>query len=352
MSRRSAASLLTLALLVALAVVALRQPVPWVLFSPGPTVNVLGEYEGKPIVDVEGRPSYRDDGGLRLVTVVPGGGPGNRLNLLSAITGWVDPDVAVLPYDSVYQPDETQSSIRQEGQQQMVSSQDNAIAAALRALDIDFETAVGVRSVAEGGASDGKLEVGDVVRRVDGRAVSTTASLIAAVSSQQPGSVLSLEVGRDGRTEQVRVTTRPATDDKSKSRINVEIAPTYDFPFDIDLNLNKNIGGPSAGMLFALGIYDVLTKGSMTDGRTIAGSGEIDPEGNVLPIGGIAQKLAGAERDGVELFLVAADNCAEAERAEFDREQIRLVKVTTLDDAIEGIEAWAADPKAELEGCA
>ena len=100
-----------------------------------------------------------------------------------------------------------------------------------------------------------------------------------------------------------------------------------------------------------MGIYDVLTPGSLTGGKAIAGTGEIDGEGHVSPIGGIQQKLVGAQSDGAKLFLVPADNCAEALGGNFDPDKMRLVKVTTLDDAIKDVKAWVKDPKAPLPRC-
>ena len=103
--------------------------------------------------------------------------------------------------------------------------------------------------------------------------------------------------------------------------------------------------------MFALGIYDVLTPGSLTDGKVIAGTGEIDADGNVRPIGGIQQKLVGAQDDGAELFLVPADNCAEALDGNYDPDKMRLVKVTTIEQALDEVQAWVKDPDAKLARC-
>jgi PDZ domain-containing protein len=103
--------------------------------------------------------------------------------------------------------------------------------------------------------------------------------------------------------------------------------------------------------MFALSLYDLLTPGSLTGGKQIAGSGEISSDGVVGPIGGIGQKLVGAQRDGARLFLVAAENCAEAARAHYDKNKLRLVKVHTLSDAIKAVNAWRENPNAALPGC-
>ena len=86
-------------------------------------------------------------------------------------------------------------------------------------------------------------------------------------------------------------------------------------PFDVSVNINDDIGGPSAGLMFSLAIYDTLTPGSLTGGQVVAGTGTIDDGGQVGPIGGIQQKIAGAREAGAQLFLVPPDNCADAARA-------------------------------------
>ncbi|MFL6109203.1 MAG: S16 family serine protease, partial [Marmoricola sp.] len=103
--------------------------------------------------------------------------------------------------------------------------------------------------------------------------------------------------------------------------------------------------------MFALSIYDLLTPGSLTGGRSIAGSGEISADGVVSPIGGIGQKLVGAQRDGAQLFLVAKENCAEAIRSHYDKDKLRLVKVHTLTDAIAAVDTWRKNPDAALPRC-
>ena len=160
-----------------------------------------------------------------------------------------------------------------------------------------------------------------------------------------------LTVRRDGKEQQIAVTTKAAEDDPKASRIGVSIQPDFVFPFKIRIRLPDSVGGPSAGMMFALSIYDVLTPGSLTGGKTIAGSGEISPDGKVGAIGGIGQKLPAAQRDGAKLFLVAADNCAEAVHSHYDADKMRLVKVSTLADAIKDLETWRANPDADLPRC-
>jgi len=350
MSRRTVAGLLALGLLVVLGAVAVRTPVNYVTFRPGPTMNVLGKFAGKTIVTVSGHQAYRDDGALRMVTVYPSG-PDENISLFNMVYGWIHPDIAVLPKDAVYQPDETADSAHEESAVQMTSSQDNATAAALSALGVGYQTQVLVSEVAEDGPSVGKLEKGDVVRAVNGTAVTDPTALVNQIRAVKPGTPTTITVGRDGADKQVVVTTAADPADKNASRIGVGIRQSFVFPFKVKIQLPGTVGGPSAGMMFAMGVYDVLTPGSLTGGKQIAGSGEISPDGTVGAIGGIGQKLPAAQRDGAKLFLVAADNCAEALRSHFDPGKMRLVKVQKLADAIKDVETWRDNPDAELPRC-
>ena len=351
MRRRTWAGLLAAVLVLGLSVGALRQPVPYVTFAPGPTVNVLGKTAKGDIISVSGRRSYRDKGGLRLVTVVPSG-PGEKVSIPQLITAWLDPDRAVYPFEAIYPKTATQQSVRQESTQQMTSSQDLAVAAALRALDISFTTGVQVAQVEKDGPADGKLQAGDQLLSVDGKDVSSLAQLTGVIKPLPIGSDVTIEVKRKGQAIEKTLRTTTSTVDAKDSAVRIGIAPCcYDFPFEVKLNLNENIGGPSGGLMFAMGIYDVLTPGSLTRGKVIAGTGEIDENGKVGEIGGIQQKLVGAQDDGARLFLVPAGNCAEAVGGHYDPKKMRLVKVTTLEDALDDVKAWVKDPDAQMARC-
>jgi len=351
MSRRTWASLLAVVLVVGLSVVAARKSVPYVTFSPGPTVNVLGSYNDKSIIRVTGHRVYRDKGALRLTTIVPTG-PSDKVSIPQMVLAWIDPDRAVYPRSTLYGNTDTRQSVQQQSAAQMASSQDNAIASALGALDIPFTTKVGVATVQTGGPADGKLKPGDIIVSVNGKDVTDVSQVTDAIRPLPVGSHVALTVRRDNHLEQVNLVTTAATDDPEASAVRVSIqAAGYRFPFQVQLKLDQNIGGPSAGMMFAMGIYDVLTPGSLTGGKAIAGTGEIDGEGNVSPIGGIQQKLVGAQDDGAKLFLVPADNCAEALGGHYDPDKMRLVRVTKLDDAIKDVQSWVKDPKTSLPRC-
>lgn len=345
MSQRTLAGILAVPLLVALWLAALLSPLPFVTYSPGVTVDVLGEQDGREIVQVEGQQTYRDDGELRLTTVYVSR-PQSRVNLFEVLAAWADRDDAVLPYDAVYAPDETREDSEREGAVQMVSSQDTAVAVALTELGHDVTSVVEVLDVGEGMPADGRLEVRDVLVEVGGRPISTADDVVEVVDAAPVGEPLEFVVERDGTRRSVPVTPAMVEGDK---RVGITPGPGYDFPFDVSLSVDPNIGGPSAGLVFALSIYDTLTPGSLTGGRVVAGTGILDPEGAVQPIGGIAQKIAASRDEGAALFLVPPDNCDEALRA--DNGDMRLVRADTMHSAVESLESWADDPDTPLPTC-
>ena len=351
MNRQTIATFVAVVLVAGFGVLATRQqPGDWALFSPGPTLDVLGNSDGRKIISITGHKSYRDDGQLRMVTIVPTS-VDDHVGLLRAIGGWMNPDVAVFPYDTVYQKADTADSVKAQSAAQMTSSQDNATAAALHTLGVRYRSAVRVSDVTKGGPADGKLRAGDLILAVDGTKVSSLEQGVKLIQQVTPRHVVRLRIDRDNVERQVAITTAPSDDDPKKSVVKVAVAASFDFPFRVKLGVSDNIGGPSAGMIFALAVYDLLTPGSLTGGKVIAGTGEISADGTVGPIGGIQQKLVGAQHDGARLFLVPAANCAEALGGHYDSDKMRLVRISTLGDAVSAVEKWSKDPHADLPRC-
>jgi PDZ domain-containing protein len=148
----------------------------------------------------------------------------------------------------------------------------------------------------------------------------------------------------------VTITTTRAPDDPDRAFVGITPHNGFKFPFEVTVNLGQEIGGPSAGAMFALAIFDKLTPGALTGGQHIAGTGTIEPDGTIGPIGGIQQKIIGAREEGATTFLVPAANCADAVSADVDG--IRLVKVETLDGAVKALERLAKDRDAKVPACA
>lgn len=345
MSQRLIAVCIAAPLVLILGGVALAVPLPYASYSPGPTFDVLGkDSDEAELVQVDGRKAYYDDGQIRFTTVVASSF-GQKLSLGDALARWIDRDKAVVPYDVVHPPDSTAEAEEAEGAIQMTTSQDVAKAVALTELGIDVPTAVQVAMVSEGGPAEGKLLVNDIFTEVDGTPVTKADDVVKAVQKHTDLSLVEFKILRDKRELNVRV--KPV-EEEGKPRVGVSVGLGYEFPFKITLRVDPSVGGPSAGLMFSLAIYDTLTPGSLTGGATIAGTGELLPDGSVGPIGGIEQKIAGAEEAGAELFFVPKDNCSDVQDLDPD---LRLVKATTMHQARLALEKWTGDRDAELPTC-
>lgn len=345
MSQRTLAGILALPLVVGLWLVAVFAPLPYVTYTPGITVDVLGEESGEEIVEIEGRDTYRDDGELLLTTVYVSR-PGVRVNLFEVMGAWFDRDNAVLPYGAVYAPEQTRQQVEQEGAVQMATSQDVAVAVALQHLGVEVPQQVKVLLVAEGMPAEGVFEVDDVLRSVNGQAVETAQDVVDAVDAAADGEALTFTVVRGGEEVQLEVTPTVVDGDR---RIGITPGTGYDMPVDVEVGVDSSIGGPSAGLVFGLAVYDTLTPGSLTGGGTVAGTGTLAADGSVGPIGGVAQKIASSRDEGADLFLVPGANCEEALGAR--NGDMRLVRVDNFNDAMTSIEAWVDDPAAALPSC-
>jgi PDZ domain-containing protein len=329
MSRRSLTLLIaSVGTAVAIAVSVLI-PVPYVILGPGPTLNTLGkDSSGHPLITISGRASYPTRGHLNLVTVSYQGCQGNRFNIFTALVAWLNPHQAVVPEGEICPAGQTQKQTQEQDTAQMNGSQQSATAAALTELHIPYQVAV-ARAL-RGYPAYGVLKAGDVIAAVDGTPVTSQSSLTGLIRAHPAGSALTVTVRRDGSTRQLQVRTKRSG---GQPVMGVEIAYTFPFPVKISVG---DIGGPSAGLMFALGIIDKLTKLDLTGGKFIAGTGEIEASGKVDPIGGIQQKMLGARNAGATVFLTPAANCADTKGAV--PAGLRLVKVSTLNDAVTALE--------------
>lgn len=334
MVRRAMTLLTSAVLLVGLTVAALAIPVPYVVASPGLALNTLGEIDGEQVIRIEGQPVYEHDGALSMVTVQYSGGPDSRMNLFTTLSAWLSPTQAVLPEEAIFPPNTSAEEVSQTQAAQMDNSQDAAVAAALNELGIDYETTATVHAVNEGYPAEGVLQSGDVIMEVDGKPVADKNEVVAAVKDRSPGDTVRFLIERDGQREEVEVGT--VASDSGDPIVGITVEDTMVFPFEVQISVGR-VGGPSAGMMFALGVMDRLDPEGLTGGHRIAGTGTIDPEGNVGGVSGVQQKMISAKREGAEYFLVAAESCDQT----FDSPvtgQIEVVKVETLKDAVAALE--------------
>ncbi len=336
MHPRTAVLLVSSFAAVLLVAVAMLLPTPYVVLKPGPSLNTLGEVGGQPLISITGRRTYPTSGELDLTTVRLLGGPGSRVNVLQVLSGWLDSSQSVVPVESIFPPDQTAEESQQLNQAEMVTSQESATAAALKALDIPVPTTLTVDGFSEGAPSAAVLRRGDVVLAVNGVRTGDLTTLqeeLAKVTAGQRAPVL---VRRGGQERTLQV---PTASNGQRTVLGVLIDPTFRFPFDVKIQI-ENIGGPSAGTMFALGIIDKLTPGELTGGERIAGTGTIDADGTVGPIGGIQQKLVGARSTGARWFLAPADEGPAVVGHVPDG--LTVVPVRTLDDALSAVRSIAA----------
>ena len=352
MTRPTLARLLAAGLFVALVVAAALVPVPYVTVSPGITVDVLGRSGDQPIVKVEGHRTYPTDGQLRMTTVSVSK-PEHHVSLGEALTAWASDDDAVMPRDVMYPDASTDQQETAQSAAEMLTSQEGAVAAALSELGYRLPTYAEITGVTPDGPSDGELKPRDRLVRAVGRRIRTGDDLIAALKRLEPGEQVSGVVRRNGKRVPFEVTTTESPQLPGQAVMGVFVGTGYEFPFDVSVAIDDSIGGPSAGLVFALSVYDTLTPGSLTGGAKVAGTGTISADGRVGPIGGIQQKIAAAADAGAELFLVPPANCDSAVAAPDDAlDRMQLVKARSLRSALRSIKAYADDPSADLPRCA
>ena len=329
-------------------------PTGYVIQQPGPVYNTIGssvdsDGEDVPLISVDGAETYETGGALDLTTVQVVGNRDRTPSWFELALAWLDSSRAVLPLDAVFPEGQTTEQREEQNTALMVDSQAEATAAALAQLGYD----VGAQLQVVGPTDDespasGVVQEGDLILAADGEAVSDIDRLKAIVN-EGAGDAVTLTIERDGEQRDVEVTPEESdVDGVATWLIGVYLTTAFDFPIDVAIQLN-DVGGPSAGTMFALGIIDTLTPGELTGGEEIAGTGTIDAEGTVGAIGGIRQKLYGARDAGADWFLAPASNCDEVVGHVPDG--LRVFSIETLDDALSTVEAIADGDTSELPTC-
>lgn len=323
-------------LAVILLAVMYKFPAPYVIEVPGPAFNTLGSVHGKDVLKISGHKTYPTTGALDMLTVGVEGGPGTDLKLGDVVQSWADGHDSVIPEEAVYPHDATSKQIKKRNSAEMAGSQKHAVAAALKNMDIDYSTKLTVTGFTSHSPSKGRLQTGDVVKKIDDKPVSSLHQLKTELNTTDSGENVHLVV--DKGSHQRSVTVQPHHE-KSGVHLGVYIMQKYDFPFDVKIHL-KDVGGPSAGMMFALGIIDSITPGPMTGGKRIAGTGTIEPDGKVGRIGGIQQKMFGAKNGGARWFLAPKPNCEDV--VDHVPDGLHVVEVATLSEARHAVETIAS----------
>lgn len=342
--------------LITLASVTLLLPVPYVVLSPSLTFNTLGDFEGREMITFPNNvKTYEATGALDFTTVLVSQ-PGAHVSLAEAMTAYFSDGSEVVRRSSIYPEGESVAQSEATSRLLFKSAQDAAKVAALRAMDRRVPTVPAVYVVEKGFPAYGKLRIGDLIRGADGRKNLTVSEFVQVVRAKEPGQSVTIQYERRGKPGTVRVATRRDPKPPHNARIGISPVEMYEpgKAMKIDFHTGSKIGGSSAGMMFALAIYDRLTPGSLTGGKHIAGTGTITVDGKVGPIGGIRQKTIGAASSGATIFLAPAKNCADA-MLDADRRGrvhgMKVVRVAKLTDGISALEALAKDPKAKVPAC-
>lgn len=326
---------------VILAIVLNFVTLPYYVTRPG-DAQVLA-----PLVEVEG--GYENKGKFMLTTVKMG-----KANIFTYALAKVSDYQTIFPINQIRSEDETDEEYSYRQLHMMESSKETAIKVAYEKAGkkVDLITkGVYVFSVKEGLAAEGKLKIGDRITKVDGEDTTTAEALIDKVNSKKIGDKIELIFDRDDRQESAMITLGEHPEDPNRPGIGISLMTDYTIEMDPDISINTSqIGGPSAGLMFSLEIYNQLVKEDIAKGYEIAGTGAMNENGKVQRIGGIAQKIVAADNSGVEIFFAPNENgregsnYQEAMKAAKDiNTDMKIVPVDTFDEAIAYLEAL--DPK-------
>lgn len=334
LSRQTWTALVSAIAFVVLAMTMALSPVPFVVYSPGKAYDVLGtDKDGKPLMSVEGIQVFEDPGKLHMTTVSITRSD-SVTSLPEAVMAYWLPNRDVLPRDSVYEKGKSADQQRTEERQMMDTSQSDAVAAALREAKQPVEELPVITSVMVTGPANGQLQPGDLILKVDDQRVKTSEDVRRTIQTRMAGDPVRFTVVRERVEKQVSLTTVPASDDVKRPAAGVTVGTGYRYSPKVSFGVSQSIGGPSAGLIFALALYDRITPEQLLAGRSVAGTGTITPNGEVGRIGGIQEKIAGAEEAGAKVFLVPGGNCKDLAGV---HTKMDLIKVDTLGDAVTGL---------------
>ena len=334
-SQQTVTALVSSLVFFGLVMVVALAPVPYVSRAPGRTVDLAGATQnGEPVVRVQGLQTHRLNGELRMTTVSVTSVDA-RLGLLQALASHQLSYRDVLPRKAVYDPLQTEEEVKATEVRAMSDSKSFAVIAALRAAGHPVKELPPVAAVTISGPSFELLEPGDLIQKVDGTAVQTIRDVEEAVRAHKVGSPVVFTVERGGRATSVTVTAKGTPTNPRHPDVGVEWGVGYQYSPQVDFGIDPAIVGPSAGLVFSLAVYDMVTPDDLLQGRKVAGTGAISPVGTVYPIGGIQEKVRGAEKAGATVFLVPSGNCRDVRGVKTSME---LVKVETLRDAITGLQ--------------
>jgi PDZ domain-containing protein len=338
LSRRVRALLAALVVFLVLFILAITMPVPYVELSPGPTFNTLGtDGQGNAIIVIKGHAANDTSGHLNMTTVDVSTAP---MTAFDAIVGWLAHDKVVVPKASVYPPGQSEQQTNQQNTQEFAASQDSATEAA--ACQLGYPKAFGVLGVTAGGPAAGRLELGDQLISVDGKPTGNYSQLSSVMQAETPGKSVPVVVKRGGAQQTVTVTLGQPPAKKKGAGLGISLPQRLPRPPRSTLRqaLCPHTARPPAAPMNALGIIDKIGSVDLTHGRFIAGTGTIDLDGKVGPIGGIQLKMIAARKAGATVFLAPAGNCGDVRGA--TPAGLDVVKVSKLSEAVADLQALNA----------
>ena len=341
-------------LVVALIAAVFLVPVNAVIEAPGPTWNVLdnGSSSSQDVLKVSGAETYPTEGALRMTTVSVSGCPGYPVTTADLIAAWFSADKRIVDRNEVCPQDQSAEQVEETGKAQMTASQDSAVIAALVETGKAGAMHLTVTEVTEQQTST-EIQAGDVLETITPQGGQTTtlasfSQLRELMTTIPEGTRVTLGVRRGDQKASAALTTIAPQEGTTGSLLGLSLKISVDSPVEATFGLS-DVGGPSAGMMFALGVVDEITPGSLTGGKDISGTGTIDMTGQVGPIGGIQQKMAGARESGSTFFLAPASNCNEVTGHE--PKGMQVFAVNTLHEAVATTEAIASGNTSGLATC-
>jgi PDZ domain-containing protein len=339
----SATGLIAAVLLAILSVL----PSPYAIGGPGPTYDTLStDADGVPLVQIEGAPTFPASGELRLTTVSVSRGGSQWFTMGSVLAGYFSPGQYVLPEEYVFGDPDDEEEYDEQAAQDWITSQESATVSALEELGIPVPATIRVAGVEDDSNALGLLEADDVLVGIDGTDITTYKEMSTAVSAHQPGDTIEVSVMRG--TDLVTESFEMLDDGNGNAVMGIWIDPTFDIPIDVTVQIDS-VGGPSAGTMFSLAIMDKLTEKDELAGEKVAGTGTIDADGDVGPIGGIQFKMVGAVEDGASYFLAPVENCEDV-RGHVPQ-GLSVFSVDNLDDAYAAVESIGSGRTSELPTC-
>ncbi|HWC21403.1 MAG TPA: PDZ domain-containing protein [Flexivirga sp.] len=321
--------------------------VPKVIMRPGPVTNTLGKAGDKPVIEVKGAKTYPTSGTLDFTTVSMAGGPQYPVSVMEWLRAkYLDDDAEIYPEEMWFPKGVTSKQVEQQSTAEMTNSQQTAEVVAMRAAGVTVPESVKVVQLQAGAAAEGKLKAKDVLVELDGHKVTSLKSVSTVMAKVKAGDTVPVTVKRGSKTLHLKVPT--SAGDDGHAVFGIAISPSYKFPYDVKVNAG-NVGGPSAGTMFTLAIYDLLTPGALTGGHQVAGTGTMSEDGSVGPIGGIRQKMLGAKRAGAKFFLAPNSDCTEAKG--HVPSGLTVIKIDNLKDALAALKKIAAGKTSGFPGC-